>query len=352
MPSQSDVARLAKVSFMTVSRVVNNQGNVREETRQRVLQAIRELNYYPNAAARALNRNRSCGVGVFIPQNEFLFAAPYFLALTIALERGFRRMGYHLVFDSLEQDSRTDYTLLYHQRQVDGVVIISPPRKSAQLDRLVEHGIPAVVLYGHPGREELPCIDVDSRGGIRMLMEELKRLGHRRVGFLKGRTGLPVAEERYRGYLAACRELGMAEEKTLVFQGDWTARSGAEAFRRFFSLTDPPTGVLCSNDLMALGFMQEAARFGKSVPGDISLGGFNNAEYAPFLSPPLTTLGQPVDEVALAAAEILVPRMEAPREFGGTGSPSLPASPSGASVRILSPLPFWRESFGPPPSRK
>ena len=156
MPSQSDVARKAKVSFMTVSRVVNNHGNVKAETREKVLQAIKELNYHPNASARALNRGRSMGIGISVPQSDFLFAAPYYLALIVELERSFMKKGYHLVFDSLEQDIMTDYSLLYHQRRVDGVIIISPARDEPQLEILAEQCIPAVVLYGKTRQEKAP----------------------------------------------------------------------------------------------------------------------------------------------------------------------------------------------------
>ncbi len=339
MPSQSDVAKRARVSFMTVSRVVNNMGNVKEDTRQKVLKAIEELNYYPNAAARALNMDRSFGVGISVPQSDFIFSTPYYLSLIIELERSFRRKGYHLVFDSLEQNAKTDYGLLFHQRQVDGVIIISPRKGDQQLESLVKQKIPAMVLYGNPGRPDIPYIDVDSTGGIRLLMGELKRLKHNRVAFIKGKGPLPMATERFNGYQTARDEYGMDRDEELIFSGDWTAQSGNSAYRSFFNLEIPPTAVLCSNDLMALGFMQAAFKNGKKIPEDISVGGFNGADYTPFLTPPLTTLGQPIYSVAHTAAEVLVPRMQTETAKGQKQD----------SARLLTPKPFWRESFGPPP---
>ncbi|MBI9102917.1 MAG: LacI family DNA-binding transcriptional regulator [Spirochaetales bacterium] len=344
MPSQSDVARKARVSFMTVSRVVNNRGNVKEATRQKVLEAIEELNYYPNAAARALNMDRSFGVGISVPQSDFIFAAPFYPALILELERSFRKKGFHLVFDSLERGDETDYRAMFHQRKVDGVVIISPRKGEPQLESLVRENIPAVVLYGNPERNSIPYIDVDSTGGIKLLMGELKRLKHSRVGFIKGEEGLPMAGERLQAYLTARNEFGMDEDKDLVFQGDWSAKSGAEGFRSLFNLSEPPTAVLCANDLMALGFMQAAFKNGMKIPEDVSVGGFNGADFSPYLTPPLTTLGQPIYSVAHAAAEVLVPRMMGDIVEIDKNSEKRTLS----QAKLLAPKPYWRESFATP----
>lgn len=342
MPSQSDVAKRAKVSSMTVSRVINGQESVKEETREKVLEAIRELNYYPNEAARALNKNRSFGVGVFIPHSNFNFAAPYFLPLLVELERCFRHKGFHLVFDALEQvpGETADYTFLYHQRRVDGVVVIAPFEEKGQLKRLVEEQVPAVVLYGRPGNLPISYIDVDNMGGIRQLMEQLRSLGHKRVGFVMGEMSLPMARERLNGYLTGRTELGMEETQDLLFQGDWTPTSGASAFRHFSRLSHPPTAILCSNDHMALGVLQAAIRAGLSLPRDLTLGGFNNTDFTSFITPSLTTLGQPIESIAHNATELLTPAMDAKLH-------DLPApSPAG---KVLTPKPFWRNSFDEAP---
>ena len=342
MPSQVDVAKRARVSFMTVSRVVNNRGNVKEETRRKVLKAIKELNYSPNAAARALNRGRSFGIGVSVPQNEFIFAAPYYLELIVELERSFRKKGFHLVFDSLEQSEKTDYGLLFREKKVDGVIIISPKPGDPQLETLIKESIPAVVLYGNPNKDELPYIDVDATGGIGLLMGELKRLKHRRVGFISGGTTLPMGEERFQAYIKARDLLGMDADPALVHRGNWTARSGEEGFRHLFNLPEPPTAVLCANDLMALGFMRAANKNDKQIPRDLSVGGFNGADFSAYLTPPLTTLGQPIYMAAHAAAEVLVPLMEQTRG-------KKKHSPGDVSRKLLTLKPYWRDSFGPVP---
>ncbi len=313
MPSQSDVAKLANVSFMTVSRVINGKENVKEETRLKVLKAIEELGYYPNAAARALNNNKTDGIGIIIPHLEFMTAAPYFLDLITSLEYYIDMMGYHLVFKlpySIKNEA--DYSQLYLERKVDGVIVLAPSVDQWLLSKLTVANVPSVVVYGRDEELDINYVDADNHNGAKEIVNYLIGLGHRRIGMVTGSTTLICGRDRISGYIETLAEHEIDIDKRLIYYGDWQPESGMRAFNYFFGLAEPPTAVFCANDHMALGVMRAAKLNNLSIPRDLSIVGYNDITYSGYLTPPLTTMKQPLEEIGKRAVEILVKTIEEP----------------------------------------
>ncbi|HAK45172.1 MAG TPA: hypothetical protein DCO79_04530 [Spirochaeta sp.] len=314
MPSQSDVAKLADVSFMTVSRVINGKENVKEETRARVLKAIEELGYYPNAAARALNNNKTDGIGIIIPHAEFMTVAPYFLDLITSLERNIDRMGYHHVFKlPSSMKSAADYSQLYKERKVDGVIVLAPSVDQWLLKKLVTDKVPSVVVYSRDDEIDINYIDANNEKGAKQAVEYLIGLGHKRIGMVTGSTTLICGRDRINGYLEALEDHDLPVDKRLIYYGDWHPESGVRAFNYFFGLENPPTAVFCANDHMALGIVRTASLNNLRVPKDLSVFGYNDITYSGYLTPPLTTMKQPLEEIGEKAVDILVKTIEDPQ---------------------------------------
>ena len=313
MPSQSDVAKLANVSFMTVSRVINGKENVKEETRKRVLQAVEELGYYPNAAARALNNNKTDGIGIIIPHGEFMTVAPYFLDLITSLERNIDEMGYHLVFKLPSSFKKTsDYTQLYLQRKVDGVIVLAPSVDQWLLKKLITDKVPSVVVYGRDEELDINYIDANNHKGAKQAVNYLLKLGHQRIGMVTGSTTLICGRDRISGYIEALEENKIEVDKRLIFYGDWEPESGQRAFNYFFGLEQQPTAVFCANDHMALGVMKAATEAGLTIPRDLSIFGYNNITYSAFLTPALCTMKQPLNEIGKMAVDMLIKTIDDP----------------------------------------
>lgn len=313
MPSQTDVAKLANVSFMTVSRVINGKENVKEKTRIKVLKAIEELGYYPNAAARALNNNKSDGIGIVIPHAEFMTVAPYFIDLITSLESNINKMGYHLVFKLPSTvKSSADYSHLYMERKVDGVIVLAPSIDQWLLKKLITDKVPSVVVYGRDEELDINYIDADNHNGTKKIINYLLSLGHKRIGMITGSTTLICGRDRISGYIEALEDNNILLEKRLIFYGNWKAESGVRAFDYFFALKEPPTAIFAANDHMALGIMRAAEVNGLKIPRDLSVVGYNDISYSAYLNPPLTTMKQPLERIGELAVDLLVKTIENP----------------------------------------
>jgi LacI family transcriptional regulator len=306
MLSQADVARRAGVSLMTVSRVVNGSSKVRPDTRQKVLEAIRELSYYPNAAARALNCNRTNVLEVVIPHEDYFFSSEYFSELLFSIEKVVRERQYNLIFNTYDPAATADRALLYKQRKVDGLMIVAPSVSDRCLEGLEAEGVPLVLINGRSDRKQLCYVDVDNLHGARLAMDYLLDLGHRRIGVITGGSLVVNARDRLEGYRSALDARGVAARDEWIYQGNWSEQSGYAGLQHFLGLAQRPTAVFCCNDLMAIGAMRAAADQGVAVPEEISVIGFDDIRLASYVNPRLTTVRQPLDQVGQSAARILL----------------------------------------------
>jgi len=306
MLSQADVAQKAGVSIMTVSRVINGAGNVRPQTREKVLKAIKELSYYPNAAARALNRNRANVLEVIIPHEDYFFSSEYFSELIFGIEKVVHDSDYNLIFNTYDPGKEADYAALYKQRKVDGLLIVAPAGSDRTIVRLHEESVPVVLINGRVEGLEVSFVDVDNVAGAFIAVEYIYDLGHRRIGIITGNLLVVNAQHRLKGYLDFLSKRGVRESEELIYRGNWSEESGYAGFSYFMSLKNPPSAIFCSNDLMAIGAIRAAVDLGVAIPEAVSIVGYDDIRLSSFIIPRLTTIHQPIDLVGKTAVEMLL----------------------------------------------
>lgn len=310
-PTLSDVARLAGVSTMTVSRVINGHAKVAPDTRARVLAAMESLNYQPNLLARGLASGRSRTIGV-LTVDTTLYGPR---AALRGIEMAARARGYTVTITTLGHPDATAVTeavTLLRSRSIDGVILLQPLiSDEPPVDRLTDLPPLVAVQAGAPG--DYPLITADQTLGARWATEHLLGLGHRTVWHVAGPDDWYESRERIDGWRQALADAGAPEPP--LARGDWSAASGYAAAQH---LLDEPevTAVFVANDQMALGFLHAMHERGLSCPGQVSLVGFDDIPEAEFFSPALTTVRQDFDELGRRSVESLVALIE-----GGTVPP-------------------------------
>ena len=315
-----DVARAAGVSAMTVSRVINGEPNVRDTTREAVRAAIAELNYSPNAAARSLAAGEATHIGLLYANPSAAYLSQFLIG---ALEAA-RRAGCHLIVESCESenaDEQAEATRAFATTNVEGVILPPPLSEShAVLAELEAADIPVVtVAMGFPRKESLN-VRIDDYAAAREMTIYLLDLGHRRIGFIKGHPNHIASHERARGFISAFSEFGLDPRDALIEQGYFTFRSGLVAAERLLARASPPTAIFASNDDMAAAAVSVVHRRGLSVPGDVSVAGFDDTLIATTIWPELTTVRQPIAAMAEAALELLLSNLRTLRAGGHTRS--------------------------------
>lgn len=311
-----DVAARAGVSIKTVSRVMNNEPNVRPAMRDRVLEAAEALNYSPNLSARSLAGSRSFVIAVFVDAALTIDhwkserGADYLSRIQLGATLQCRDAGYHLLIELIDHDAprvRQEVASLLAALKPDGV-ILTPPSSDNQtvLELLDKAGTPYVRLGPERPDGGGPRVHMDDVAAAREMTQHLARLGHRRIGFIVGEQRYGASQARRQGYMAAMKELNLPVSDTWVRQGDFTFQSGLEQAKALLALPERPTAIFASNDDMALGCLAAAAEAGLMAPGEISVAGFDDSPSARFSRPQLTTVRQPVVEMASLATRLLI----------------------------------------------
>ena len=305
----SDVARLAGVSHQTVSRVLHDSPNVREETRERVLAAIRQLDYRPNSMARALATGRSRTLGVVASDTTQYGPA----STVLGIEQAAHESGYAGSVSSVRSVTRTTVLgAIQHLRDqgVEGVAVIAPHRAGADALRHLSPDFPVVAVESGVNAS-IPIATVDQRAGAMAATRHLLNLGHKTVWHLAGPNDWQEADERISGWKAA---LDAARAPTPApLRGDWTPRSGYELGEALLKIKDL-TAIFVANDQMALGLLRRLHEAGREVPRDISIVGFDDIPEAAYFTPPLTTVRQDFAELGRRCLRILLARIEGDRE--------------------------------------
>ncbi len=306
VPVMKDVATLSGVSHQTVSRVVNGLSNVSDGTRARVLEAMQQLSYHPNSAARALVTNRTRSIGV-IGTNTALFgpASNLLWVVRAADAAGYSVSVAHLADSSTIATERAG--IRFADQSVDGIILMEPVHtaKSSFLARRM----PVVVLGRHM-RRGLPSVTYDNVGGARLAAEHLLDLGHETVWHVAGPLTWTAAIDRMSGWKAALQDRGRPVPE--ISGGDWTAKSGYNLGIEL-ARNQNVTAIFASNDEMALGVVRALVVSGRRVPEDVSVVGFDNMPETEFVTPPLTTVRQDYELAANKALEMLVALLEGRR---------------------------------------
>lgn len=297
----ADVARLAGVSHQTVSRVINGQNNLRPATRAKVLEAIRQLDYRPNSAARALVTRRSATIGVIGSKSGYWGPS----TVHRAIQAAGREAGYYVSSVNLQSLTRTELLdAISHLRDqsVEAIVLISATDEALEVARAQEDlGTPVIVVEGDAAKTHW-TVGVDQHRGAVLGTRHLIELRHSDILHLAGPLTWTEARARLAGWQHALESAGLRTFEHVA--GDWSARSGYEAGQGI-AKRDDISAVFCANDQMALGLLRALSESGRSVPGDMSVVGFDDIPEAAYLIPPLTTVRQDFAAVGRRAIEIL-----------------------------------------------
>jgi DNA-binding LacI/PurR family transcriptional regulator len=302
----SDVAQLAGVSHQTVSRVLHDSPAVRPETRARVLEAMKQLDYRPNSAARALVTGRTRTLGV-ISFDTTLYGPA---STVLGIERAAHEAGYFIIIvslPSLTHDSVRSALDRLRDRGVDGIVVIAPQETAADALRGLPPGVPVVAAEAGPG-DAIPVAEVDQLAGGRLATEHLLGLGHRTVAHIAGPEDFMEAQQRVAGWREALTAAGLDAPDPLV--GDWSARAGYELGHQLLQRRPDVTAVFAANDPMALGLLRAMRERGLSAPEDVSVVGFDDVPEAEYFSPPLTSIRQDFDEIGRRSLALLLEHMQ------------------------------------------
>lgn len=307
-----DIARQAGVSRSTVSRVVNNFPNVSADVRQRVLDVIQQTGYHPNAAARTLASQRSWTLGLVLPQSAHqIFTDPYYPHLMKGIAQTCNDHNFTLALFLVgnEEDERKISARITRKGLLDGVLVQSGHHGDQQLiGRLVDAGIPQVVI-GRPFRyDNVSYVDVDNVNAAFNAVTHLIRQGRQRIATISGLLQSTAGLDRKSGYLKALGERGYKLDEALIIEGDFTEAGGYYAMQSL--LPAHPDAVFAASDVMALGAMRAAREAGLSVPDDLAVVGFDDIPIAATSEPPLTTIRQPVSQTGIRAVEALIDQIE------------------------------------------
>lgn len=327
-----DVAKRAKVSIATVSRVVNSVGPVKNSTRARVLKAIQELKYHPNIHARSLAGGKSRTLGMIVSNLE----NPFFLDIFRALESDAHRRGYEVLVANTDYRARqlVSSVHLMMGRRLAGLAVIVSEMEPSLIQELTETNLP-IVFYdvGTPARN-ISNIKVRYEKGMQRVVEYLYSVGHRRMAFVGHHISLEPLLDRKKSFLDTMKRYAGEVEHATVADRDGPV-GGQQATRQLLASGFKPTAIICVNDFMALGVVRELREHGLEVPRDVSVTGYDNISLSEYAFPPLTTVNIPREMIGHLAFSALVPEHEDAqvrgREF------------------LIDPELVIRESTGPPP---
>jgi DNA-binding LacI/PurR family transcriptional regulator len=320
-PTMKDVAKHARVSLSTVSYVLNDSGPVAPERRNRVLDAVRVLEYSPNESARNLKRRSASTIGMVVPE----LTNPFFAMVAEGVQKAASARDVLVVLvvpDAAEQPEENQAKLLRSQR-IDGVVYLSGTGSlPTSIYELARFGPVVLVDEQIPGMD-LPAVVCESRRGAREVATHALDQGHRRVAVIGGPPSLWTAQQRLAGYREAFAGAGLDPDSVPVFPGDYRQGSGYDLAAKALAADPRPTVLICTNDLMAIGAMEYCRKVRFRVPEDVSIVGFDDLPLSALLTPRLTTVRQPAHDMGFRAASALFDLLEND-ESGAVGE--LPAT--------------------------
>lgn len=300
-----DVAHDAGVSAATVSRVLSNPGIVAERTRAAVLRAVEQLGYAPNATAKSLRTLRTRKILVSVPD----ISNPFFSLIIQGIEEAAQREGYAVVLGDTHNEPRREdrYAQMLLQRETDGLIVLGHRMPEILVSWIKRRGPSAPIVNGCEYSPEMgvPSAHIDNAAAAAEALEHLYGLGHRRIGIITGPLDSPLTQDRLRGVEMRAK-VRRAQQQLVTANGDFTIESGVVAAAKLLERKASPTAIFCFNDEMAIGVLEYAARVGLSVPGDLSLVGFDDIRFARYLRPALTTVSQPMLDIGRETVRLLL----------------------------------------------
>ncbi len=331
-----EVAKRAKVSPATVSRVLNNTGGVKEAARGRVLKAVKDLNYHPHLAARMLAGGRSRTLGLIVSNLK----NPFFLDIFQALEADAHAKGFEVMVANTDYrpEQLLTHVRLMQGRRVAGLAVIVSEMEPTLIDGLLESRIPTVFYDVGVAARHCTNIRTDYARGTRRVVEYLYSLGHRSLAFVGHHTALAPLNVRQRAFVDAVRDCCGQDARTAEAADEDSPAGGLHATRQLLASGFAPTAIVCVNDFMALGVIRALREAGLAVPGDVSVVGCDNISLSDFACPALTTIDIPRARVGHLVGEALMPNGETSALWG--------------REMVIEPELIVRDSTGPAPTTR
>ncbi len=299
-----ELAKAAGVSVSTVSRALTNSGHpVNEETRKRILALANELGYRPNMMARSLKTDRTFTIGIIVDN----IVSPFSPIIIRGIQDHLKNYNYFSVIINSDFDPEAE-TEAVHQlisRSIDGVIFVESWLRGANPTLDLENK-PYVFVHRLFNSSYANAVLVDEHYGVRLAIEHLFKLGHRRIAFINGPQEWEASRDRLEGFKIIMNELGIPYQPELVEEGTWEVQSGYPAAKKFLALAERPTAIFAANDLMALGAIYAIQEAGLNVPDDIALVGYDNREIASISHPTITTVTLPCYEMGQNSARLLL----------------------------------------------
>lgn len=335
-----DIARIANVSRSTVSLALNDSPRINADTKRRVLQIVEEMDYHPNAMARALVGGRTRVLSLLVPQIDHVFSDSYFSETVSGITDVIYGLGYSLMLEVATKSfiENEVYDRLFKERRVDGMLIVGSLTTDAWISEMRDKRRPICLVNSI--WDGVSSVVADNRAGAERAVDHIVNLGHRVIGYIKGLDITTVGQQRDEGFRAGLARHGIAYDERNVAYGNFSEESGHEAMGKILAASPRPTAVFTTNDRMAIGAMRRIREAGLRVPEDVALVGGDDIPLAHYITPALTTIRQPMDVIGSQAVEILLEILGADDEEQG--------QVEGTIQRVLDTELVVRESSGAP----
>ncbi|OGU34595.1 MAG: hypothetical protein A2068_04030 [Ignavibacteria bacterium GWB2_35_6b] len=304
----ADIAEKAKVSRMTVSRVLSGNGYVARETAEKIKKIMKEMNYHPNLIARSLSSQKSQTIGVLIPKTEKLFLDNYIAQVLSGISDVAQERDYKIMMVPVNQYSETkgSYLNFVRSKLFDGIILLKAKIDDPNLQELVESGFPNIVVNYRKNSDNFNFVDSENVKGAELALEYLYKNGNKKIAFVAGSMDETNARDRLQGYKNFLKKHELPYNEDYVINGEFNKETAYAESKKFLKLKNRPTAVFCSDDYMALGVIEQLKENGLSVPDDIAVMGFDNIEIGEFYRPALTTVKQPMYEIGKSSFEALL----------------------------------------------
>lgn len=301
----ADIAREVEVSKTTVSMVLNNKdGNISQETREKILKKAKELNYVPNFLAKSLTTNKSYSIGVIVPDIQ----NPFFSEMAKAIEKIAEKSGYSMIlcntFNNKEKEE--NHINLLMSKSIDGIIIAPVSEDIKGLKKLESNGIPFVIVDRLiKDYENINGVFSNNKEGVTLGIDFLYKKDKKNIAFVVGESELETSKKRLEAYIERCRELNILNEDIIIY-ADYSMEGGFESTKTLINKQIEVDSIFYSSDVMAIGGMKYLLRNGYKIPKDISILGFDNINISSFMEPELTTVAQPISKMGEESIKLLL----------------------------------------------
>ena len=303
-----DIAKMAKVSHTTVSRVLTGESRVREETRNRILKLVKTLEYRPDARARAFASKRSHLLGLLVSD----ISNPFYAELSRGIEDMALKQGYNVIFCSTDgKAGKTKaYANLMIDAGVDGLIFASVRLHEPVAEKLIHEGFPVVFINRKLKGSHYNYVVCDNIAGAYKITEHLINVGYKKIAIITGSSNLSTGIERLKGYQKALKDYNIDFNPTYVIQGPFIKKTGYEGAIKLLTVKDRPRAILSGNDYMAIGVIDAVEELGMNIPEDVAVAGFDDTDFASCLRTKLTTVSQRKYEMGNLGVQILIDYIE------------------------------------------